>query len=153
MLFILYVNDLFHDIYIENQKSVLMYANDTLLLNKGKTISETITNSQRSLDIDKMTINIGKTKFMTISPLYNIPDLAEDLYFRYVKLSMVHVNEYLGVLIDDKLTMGAHIDKVCTNVQKKYGILHKIRRYIREETAVLIYKVMIRPHLDYRDYY
>ena len=60
--------------------------------------------------------------------------------------------KYLGVLIDDKLTMGAHIDKVCTNVQKKYGILRKIRRYLSEETAVLIEKVMIRPHLDYGDY-
>ena len=49
--------------------------------------------------------------------------------------------------------MDTHIDKICTNVQKKYGILRKIRRYyIAEETALLIYKVMIRPHFDYGDY-
>ena len=48
--------------------------------------------------------------------------------------------------------MNAHIDKVCINVQKKYGILRKIRRYIREDTAILIYKVRIRPHFDYGDY-
>ena len=36
--------------------------------------------------------------------------------------------------------------------RKKYGILRKIRRYISEETAILIYKVMIRPHFDYGDY-
>ena len=72
--------------YIENQKSVLMYANDTLLLNNGKTISETITNSQRSLDIvtkwcllNKMTIHIGKTVII-ISPLCSIQNLVGDLY-------------------------------------------------------------------------
>ena len=48
--------------------------------------------------------------------------------------------------------MGAHIDKMYTNVQKKYGILGKIRRYISEDTALLIYKVMIIPHFDYGDY-
>ena len=40
------------------------------------------------------------------------------------------------------------IKYICTNVQKKYGILRKIRRYMSEDTALLIYKVMIRPHFD-----
>ena len=48
--------------------------------------------------------------------------------------------------------MNAHIAKVCISVQKQYGILRKIRRYISEETVVLIYKVMIRSHFDYGDY-
>ena len=48
--------------------------------------------------------------------------------------------------------MNPYIDKVCVSVQKKYGILRKIRRYISEETALLIYKTMIRPHFDYGDY-
>ena len=68
------------------------------------------------------------------------------------RLSWVHVYEYLGVYIDDKLTMSAQIDKVCTTVQKKYGVLRKICRYTGLDTAILIYKVMIRPHFDYRDY-
>ena len=48
--------------------------------------------------------------------------------------------------------MGSQIDKVCTSVQKKYGILRKICRYISQETALLIDKVMIRPHFDYGDF-
>ena len=48
--------------------------------------------------------------------------------------------------------MSAQIDKVCTTVQKKYGVLRKIRRFIGLDTAILIYKVMIRPHFDYGDY-
>ena len=157
LLFILYVNDLFAE--IENQRSVLMYADDTLLMNNGKTILVSITNSQRSLDIvsnscirNKMTINTGKTKFMIVTPSSKDYILPKELYIQDVKLSQVHVYEYLGVLIDDKLNMEAHIDKMCTDVQKKYGILRKIRRYVSEETALLIYKVMIRPHFDYGDY-
>ena len=71
---------------------------------------------------NKMTIDIGKTKYM-----------------RDTNSSQVHEYEYLGVHIDGKLTMGAQIDiMVCTNVQKKYGILRKICRYISLDTALLI---------------
>ena len=157
LLFILYVNDLFKE--IENQKTVLMYADDTLLMNSGISVPEAIVNSQRSLDIvvnwcqlNKMTINITKTKFMIITPSTSTQNQSEHLFIKDIKLSLVHVYEYLGVLIDDKLTMNPYIDKVCVSVQKKYGILRKIRRYISEETALLIYKTMIRPHFDYGDY-
>ena len=136
-----------------------MYADDTLLLNSGKTPQESVENSQRSLnivaewcDMNKMSINIGKTKFMVITPVNIDCNTLLNLYINDVKLSQVHAYEYQGVYIDDKLTMETHIDKICTNVQKKYGILRKIRRYIREETALLIYKVMITPHFDYGDY-
>ena len=49
LLFILYVNNLF--VEIENQKSVLMYADDTLLVNNGKTVADSIDNSQKALDV------------------------------------------------------------------------------------------------------
>ena len=116
MLFILYVNDLF--VEIENQKSVLMYADDTLLINSGKTLHELIINSQLSLnivanwcDLNKMSINIGKTKFMVISPTNITHNIPLELYIKDIKLSQIHVYEYLGVHIDDKLTMGSHIEK------------------------------------------
>ena len=72
LLFILYVNDLFKE--IEKQKTVFMYADDTLLLNTGKTIEEVMESSQKALDIvtkwcdsNKMSINISKTKFMIVN--------------------------------------------------------------------------------------
>ena len=136
-----------------------MYADDTLLLNDGTTIAESIDNSQKALDnvvnwcrLNKMTINIGKTKFMIVTPSNSTYTVTKNLYIGCTKLSQVHTYEYLGVVIDDKLNMGAHIDKVCVNVQKKYGILRKIRRFISERTAILIYETMIRPHFDYGDY-
>ena len=141
LLFISYVNDLF--VEIENQKSVLMYADDTLLINNGKTVQEYMENSQKSLnivskwcDLNKMSINICKAKFMLIAPGNNDNNILSKLYIKDTKLSQVHVYEYLGVHIDDKLTMSAHIDKVCIDMRKKYGILRKIRRYISEDIDI-----------------
>ena len=95
------MNDLF--IEIDNQKSVIMHihADYILLFNSGKTICESIENSQKSLDIvtnwyvsNKITINIGKTKFMIISPSNNEYILAKGLHINEIELSQVHVYEY-----------------------------------------------------------
>ena len=37
--------------------------------------------------------------------------------------------------------------------RQKLGILYKIRKFITSETALLLYKVMIRPHLEYGDFF
>ena len=41
---------------------------------------------------------------------------------------------------------------VWKKTNKKVGLLAKIRRFISENTAVRIFKTMIRPNLDYIDF-
>ena len=94
--------------------------------------------------LNKMTIDIRQTHSMIVTPSNTEKTIATKLSIRDINLYQVHKYEYLGAHIDGKLTMGAQIDiMVCTNVQKKYGILRKICRYISLDTALLIYKVMI----------
>ena len=68
------------------------------------------------------------------------------------KISTVHQYEYLGILLDDKLSMNNYLDSMWKKANSKLGILSKIRHFISEKTAVRIYKTMIRPHLDYIDF-
>ena len=57
------------------------------------------------------------------------------------------------MLLDDKLTMNGYTDAMWKKANAKVGILAKIRRFISENTAArLIYKTMIRTHLDYIDF-
>ena len=44
------------------------------------------------------------------------------------------------------------IREISTKARNKMGIIYKIRKFITSETALLIYKVMIRPHLEYGDF-
>ena len=136
-----------------------MYADDTLLLNSGKDVQQTVSKSQNMMNIvakwcntNKLTINIDKTKCMLISPAQIDCTVDCNVKIGDSLLSRVHVYEYLGVHIDDKLNMNAQIDKVCKKVQQKHGILKKIRRFVTQGTALAIYKTMIRPHFDYGDY-
>ena len=60
--------------------------------------------------------------------------------------------EYLGIMLDDKLSMNNHIDHVTKKVQGKLCILRKFRKHISEKTALRIYKTVIMCHLDYGDF-
>ena len=50
---------------------------------------------------------------------------------------------YLGMLMDNKLSIVNHIDGMYKKANSKLGILCKIQRFILEITAVRMYKTMI----------
>ena len=154
--FILYVNDIFRS--LDQDNSVFMYADDTLLISKAETIEEVTAKAEQNLrkmsnwgQANKLSINYGKTKFMTIKHT-KIPNEPE-LNLEESKISMVHQYEYLGMILDDKLSMNEYLDVIWKKTNSKIGILAKIRRFISKKTPIrIIYKSMIRPHLDYIDY-
>ena len=124
LIFILYVNDIFAS--LNQDSSIYMYADDTLILSKSENITDLMSKAEEAL---------GK-----------IPTEPS------LKLGDVQQYEYLGMLLDDKLTMNEYTDAMWKKANAKVGILAKIRRFICVNTAARIYKTMIRPHLDYIDF-
>ena len=98
---------------------------------------------------NKLTVNRVKTKFMLVkhTKVFDETHIKMGDY----KLGTVHSYDYLGVVLDDKLSMNAYLETMWKKANAKVGILAKIRRFISEKTAMKIYKCMIRPHLDYID--
>ena len=73
LFFILFVNDIFA--YVNYNKSLTMYANDTLLIEQGETNVSSMNACQHRLSEvetwccqNKLNINIDKTKSMMICP-------------------------------------------------------------------------------------
>ena len=56
---------------------------------------------------------------------------------------------YLGVELDSNLTFDKHLDNVVSKCNQKLYIFRKIRRFISESTAILVYKQTIRPLVEY----
>ena len=134
-----------------------MYADDTLLLSSGTTINECTTKGQAILDklitwcdLNKLTINVKKTKSMFIKP--NVDCVNPNLYIGDIKLDIVNSFEYLGIHVDNGLVMNNHIDSVHRKCITKLGMLYKIRSFISRDTSLLIYKTIIRPYMDYGDF-
>ena len=134
-----------------------MYADDTLLICKANNAAKVVEKAQKVLEQilvwceeNKLTINREKTKFMLVKHT-KVSDEPQVKIGNY-KLSTVSTYEYLGIILDDKLSMNDYLESMWKKANAKIGILAIIRRFISEKTAMKIYKVMIRPHLDYIDF-
>ena len=134
-----------------------MYADDTLLMCEAEDIHMVTVKAQEVFvrmstwcEANKLTINLEKTKYMVVR--HTKPPQEPNFNFNKTKLNTVHHYEYLGFLLDDKLSMNDYLDVMWKKTNSKLGILAKIRRFISEKTAIRIYKTMIRPHLDYIDF-
>ena len=64
----------------------------------------------------------------------------------------MNVYKYLGVDLDENLTMNNMIDSTFNEANRKVYLLKKIRPYITREIANRIYKTCILPILDYADF-
>ena len=155
LIFILYVNDVFNA--LNANTSIYMYADDTLLVCKANNAQSATDKAQKALDEmvawceeNKLTINRGKTKFMLIKQA-KVSCESQVKQGNY-KIGTVRSYEYLGIVLDDKLSMNDYLELMWKKANAKIGILAKIRRFITEKTAMKIYKCMIRPHLDYIDF-
>ena len=77
LIYILYANDIFCE--IPDPNAILMYADDTLLISKGKSMIECERKGQELLnslcswcDTNKLTINVKKTKSMVIKSVRSL---------------------------------------------------------------------------------
>ena len=155
LIFILHVNDIFTTLNVDS--SAFMYADDTLILSKSDNVEDVTAKAKSAMgkimtwcEMNKLSINYKKTKYMIVKHT-KVP-AEPNLEIGHVKIGTVRQYEYLGMLLDDTLTLNPYADEVLKKTNKKVGLLAKKRRFISENTAVRIFKTMIRPHLDYIDF-
>ena len=97
---------------------------------------------------NKLTLNTQKTKFTLFPRKDKQPNLPP------IPCNNCHLDEtenyvYLGVDIQNNLSMDLYVNSVCKKVNYKLYIFKKIRRYITTHAAILIYKQTILPYFDY----
>ena len=73
------------------------------------------------------------------------------VYFNNIPVSSTSVHKHLGMLLDDKLSYEHHLKFVLNKVKKTIGLLRKFQQILSRQSLITIYKLFIRPHLDYRD--
>ena len=136
LLFLLYINDLCEVI---EKCSTFPYANDTVLVTSEPDIYTAHMNLQNDLNNvanwckgNKWSINIKETKSMVIGtrsmvkrrpviPQLKIDNQTMDFVFQY---------KYLGIIINETLSLQNHLKNTIKIVSHKIFLLHKIRTYI-----------------------
>ena len=152
VLFTLYVND----IPSELETLISMYADDTKIYTA--IISESSVTSLKS-DLSKleawaqlmqMKFHPAKCKVMHLgksNPKEVYQMKSED--GQYLNLEETEIEKDLGVEVDNKLKFSTHVQSKVNKANKVLGCLKHSFKYMNKEVFTLLYKALVRPHLEY----
>ena len=156
LLFLVYINDLAK---CSEYFRILSYADDTTLLccfdpkkdslfDFNNKLNSEISKIDDWLTINKLSLNVSKTKFMVFAkPNKIIPNF--DVKIRNSSVELVSKFNFLGVTLDKGLTWKSHIDKIASKVSKCSGILSRLKHVLPKRILLYIYNALVGPYLFY----
>ena len=156
LFYIIYANDIADKI---KNRGFTFYADDTVLYSKKKSLPKAGADLQEDLHnlsdwytTNDTVINTDKTKTMFFGSKVKI-DNAELPEFRISGrvVERTKTYTYLGIKLDEQLSLDTHANLLIKRVSTKIYHLTKIRSFVTKKAALLIYKNMILPILEYRD--
>ena len=81
--------------------------------------------------------------------LKDLPDF--DINPNGVSLKKVSSYKYLGVTLDSQLNYEKHIQQTISSASGKLAQFRRMRGFLNEKAALLVYKNMLLPVIEYRD--
>lgn len=157
LLFLIYINDLS---YSSKFFHFISYADDTTLVCNIKfskntdinalssKINEELNNVYDWLLVNKLSLNIGKTKFMLFyKPGKNVPLIRPIIAGN--PLEQVSSFNFLGVTIDSSLSWKPHIDKIASKLAKCCGIICRLKNFLPKRILQNIYNALFLSHVNY----
>ncbi len=66
-------------------------------------------------------------------------------------LEQVSEYKYIGMWIDKNLNWNYHVDKMCSKLSRRLGILHRVKFNLPKETLYMLYNSIVLPYFDYGD--
>ena len=156
LFYILYANDIAK---VVHKNKVVFYADDTVIYSSGKNVKKLVAKIQKDLDNlvkwcrqNGLYINSDKTKYMIFSnKSLDASTIGKALKIDKVRIELVTTYCYLGIVLDEQMTYEAHVNKLVGRVAAKIAQMKRIRQYITEKAALLIYKNAILPIMEYGD--
>ena len=138
-----------------------MYADDTVIHcghvnNKTvrKMLQRDLCNVQKWCSTNRLTLNAGKTKFMTfVSDHKRKQNMGFKFYLSGSLVEEVENYRYLGTEIDNRINGDAQCTKLLQTLGYKIRTFGKIRRYLSEKGALTVFKSTILPPIDYNDHF
>ena len=165
LLFIIYMNDI--HAATSNFRAIL-YADDTNLVSplcsfsssnslNSNNLSEVTTGINKELSfvqewllINKLSVNINKTKFMMFHhPQRKIEHLVPALELNSEPLERVSEFNFLGLTLDEHISWKPHVQKIANKISRTIGILRRLKNILPTPVLLTLYNTLILPHFHY----
>ena len=156
--FLMYINDLVDNISAD----VRLFAKHTSLFTI--VYDESVADDQLNRDLKtisdwaylwKMQFNPDKTKQAVqvifsqkkIRPLHTRPQI----YFNNTEVTMKDEETHVGLILDPSLTFHSHIKDKTIRANRGIGMIRYLSKYLTRDVLDQLYKLYVRPHLEYSD--
>ena len=73
------------------------------------------------------------------------------LFFNKNVVPKVTLQKHLEMFLDSKLNFSEHLKTIFQKINRTIGLLRKLQTLLSRALLITIYKLFIRPHLDYAD--
>lgn len=150
ILFIIFINDIK---LVIKHCTINFFADDGLIqitcdnihdgLNK---INSDLTNIFDYLCKSRLSLNISKTKFMIVSNrrIAGLPEVK----INNQPLERVSEFKYLGVVLDESLSLNPFTDDLCKKLNKKFAIFKRCEKKLTYFSKLTYYTSLTQPHID-----
>ena len=76
--------------------------------------------------------------------------MYHEIFFNNIPVSKADSRKHMGLHLDPKLSFDIHIKTILTKIDWTIGLLQKSQQVLLPRPSLItIYKVFIRPHLDF----
>ena len=156
LFFLIYINDLTDELKCD----VKLFADDTSIF----TIAHDPNSAAININHDLSLINLWAHKWrMSFNPGISkqavevtfskkrCPPNHPPIFFNDVPVKNVPEQKHLGILLDSKLSFANHIKAIISKSRQGKGVLQLFSKCLPRHTLCEMYKLYVRPHLDYGD--
>ena len=156
LLFLIYINDLENGI----KSQIKFFADDTSLFSIVHEDNDSANDLSHDLKLISLWANQWKMSFnpdptkQAVQVIFSRKAqtiVHPKIYFNDIEVKTVNEHKHLGLTLDAKLTFVSHIDEKIKKARQRLGILKTLSCYLSVKTPDQIYKMYIRPHLDFCD--
>ena len=160
LLFLIYMNDIPESSEVFD---FILYADDTSLKSiiniKDTTkslaqitysINKELNNVNDWLAVNKLSLNVTKTKFMVFHTLQqNISSFIPQLKIGNKLLERVSNFNFLGLTINENMSWKPHVNLIANKISKYVGILNRLKRYLPCRILRMMYFSIVHSNLNY----
>ena len=133
----------------------ILFADDTSVFleeNNVNSLSTIINEELNKLSIwlasNKLTLNIEESHYV-ISHRARLKQSNINITLSNISLERLTFTKFLGVIIDEKLSLTMHISYIKNKISKAMGIIIKARKYLNKKSLVNLYHSFVFPYLTY----
>lgn len=153
LLFLLYINDL-PDItnnpciLFADDISLIMTSNIFDISNYTIDINNTIDNIIQWLEGNNLHVNLSKTSYIQFRN-YGRKHKDLEIHYKGAKLKEVDENPFLGIILDKNCNWKAHINNLCSKLNKFVHVLYQLSKTSAQDTAISAYYGYVSSILSY----